>query len=283
MALPRGRSLVLGDPPALFGVINVTPDSFSDGGRYLDPGRALEGALEMVREGVDVIDVGGESSRPGARPIDLDEERRRVEPVIRGIRGALDTPVSIDTVKAEIARMALAEGADIINDVSAMRDDPAMAAVARDSGAPVVLVHRRGTSKDMQDHPRYDDVTREVYEFLEQRIRDLRAEGLEPERVIVDPGIGFGKRVVDNLRLLRDVDELGSLGRPVMIGASRKSFLGKLLGGSPPEARQVGTLAVHAVAILAGAAAIRVHDVPGHRDLIRMIRAVARPEAAGGE
>ncbi len=280
--LSRGRSLVLGDPPAIFAVLNVTPDSFSDGGKYLDPGRALDAALGMVKEGAALIDVGGESTRPGAIPVPAQEERCRVEPVIRKIRAASDIPISIDTTKAEVARMALGEGADMINDVSALRDDPAMASVAREAGAPVVIVHRRGTPRDMQDRPRYDDPTREVYQFLAERTRRLAEEGLASEGLLVDPGIGFGKRVEDNLALLSDIDELRSLGLPVVVGASRKSFLGKVLGGAPVEAREAGTLAAHAAAMLGGAAAVRVHEVRGHADLIRVLSAIER-RGAGGE
>jgi len=283
LGLPGGRELVLGDPPAIFGVLNVTPDSFSDGGRFLDPGRALDAALGMIQAGADVIDVGGESSRPGSQGVDAGEERRRVEPVIRRIREAADIPISIDTVKAEVARMALAEGADIINDISALRDDPGMIPLARDAGVPVVIAHRLGMPRDMQRGPRYDDATREVFQFLAERVRRLAADGIGPERIVVDPGIGFGKRVSDNVELLRDLGELRCLGLPVMVGASRKSFIGNLLGGAPVEARQAGTLAVHGAAVLAGAAAVRVHDVGAHKDLIRVLGALAQgPEDPAG-
>jgi dihydropteroate synthase len=281
--LPRGRRLVLGEPPAIFAVLNVTPDSFSDGGRFADPGVARDAAMAMERDGAAVIDVGGESTRPGAAPVSAEEERRRVEPVIRGIRAASDIPISIDTTKAEVARMALGEGADIINDVSALRDDPSMAAVARAGSAPVVLVHRRGTPRDMQDRPRYDDPAREVYQFLEERTRRLAEQGVGPERVMVDPGIGFGKRMADNLALLLATDELRSLGLPVVVGASRKSFLGKVLGGAPVERREAGTLAAHAAAILGGAAAVRVHQVRDHADLIRVLSSIERGGGGGGE
>jgi dihydropteroate synthase len=281
LALPRGRSLRLGDPPAIFGVINATPDSFSDGGVHLDPGCAIEAVLRMAAAGADAIDVGGESSRPGASPVPADEERRRVEPVIRRIRKALDLPISIDTTKAEVARMALAEGADIVNDVSALRDDPEMVAVVRESGAPAIVLHRKGTSRDMQVEPRYDDPTREVYEFLEDRIRTLEAQGIDPGKVLVDPGIGFGKRLMDNLTLIGDIDELRSLGRPVFVGASRKSFLGSILGGAPVGARDEGTIAAHAAAVLGGAAAIRVHEVTGHRDLLRVLGGLERVQVGG--
>ncbi len=281
LPLHRGRQLQLGDPPAIFGVINVTPDSFSDGGVNLDPGKALESALGMVEAGADAIDVGGESSRPGSTPVPAEEEIRRIQLVLREIRNATDIPLSIDTTKADVARMALDEGADIINDVSALRDDPDMISVARDSGVPLIILHRRGTSRDMQDDPRYDDVVGEVYEFLEGRIQWLERAGISREKVMVDPGIGFGKRLEHNLALIRDVSEFCSLGRPVMIGASRKTFLGNLLG-APVDARETGTLTAHAAAILGGAAAVRVHQVSGHRDMIRVLWAIVRPPAGGG-
>jgi len=283
--LHRGRRLALGDPPALFGVINATPDSFSDGGLHLDPGQAHEAAMAMVEAGVDAIDVGGESSRPGSRPVSLREEWSRVQPVLRRIRKTTEIPISVDTTKAELARMALEEGADIINDVSALRDDPKMISVARESGAPIIILHRLGTSRDMQDNPGYDDVVGEVYSFLSDRLRALESEGIDSEKVIVDPGIGFGKLLEHNLALIRDTGELCSLGRPVLVGASRKSFLGKLLGLQVQD-REAGTLAAHAVAIAGGASALRVHQVPGHRDLIRVLWALSRPAAtraaAGG-
>jgi dihydropteroate synthase len=228
--------------------------------------------------------VGGESTRPGAAAVEAAEERRRVEPVIRRIRQATNVPISIDTTKAEVARMALAEGADLVNDISALRDDPAMAGLALETGAPVILMHRRGTVRDMQDDPRYDDVTREVLQFLARRVRELSDQGLDPEKMVVDPGIGFGKTVEHNLALLRDVDELRSLGRPVLVGASRKSFMAKLPGGSTEMKKEVRTLAAHGAAALGGAAALRVHDVVLHRELLRVLWAIAGQPAstAGG-
>lgn len=273
--LSGGRALRLGEPPAIFGVINATPDSFSDGGRFLAADAARDRALEMIEEGVNVIDVGGESTRPNAEPVSAAEETGRVVPVVLSIRATSTIPISIDTTKASVAAAALDAGADIINDVSALLEDSAMAPLARDRGAPVILMHRRGTPKDMQLDPRYDDVAREVYEFLAARVRALRRQGLDPDRMIVDPGIGFGKTVEHNLTLLRDLDELRSLGLPVLVGASRKSFMGRLLGELDVEERLASTLAAHAAAVLFGASAIRVHDVRQHRHLVTVLQAIS--------
>ncbi len=302
LPLRDGRRIEMGDPPAIMGVINATPDSFSDGGRHLDPGRALDAALQMEEDGAALIDIGGESTRPGSEPVSVEEEWGRVEPVLRRIRGAAAVPISIDTTKAEVARRALDAGADVINDISALLDDPAMARVALDTGAPVILMHRRGKPRDMQIDPRYHDVTREVYEFLDERIRTLQREGIDPARIVVDPGIGFGKKVEHNLALLRDVDELRGLGKPVLVGASRKSFMGSLLPVSKDEGaprdegvpkdkvsswgaahrHEVSTLAAHAAAAHAGAAMLRVHEVRAHSDYFRIVWAIAgsgRPQA----
>lgn len=275
LSLSGGRVLRLGDPPAVFGVINATPDSFSDGGRYLAVDAARSRAAEMVAEGVDAIDVGGESTRPGASEVAVDEEIERVVPIIRAIRAESVVPISVDTTKADVARAALDAGADIVNDVSALTADSKMADVARDRGALVILMHRRGGPKDMQIDPRYTDVVREVYEYLAARVQFAVDQGLDRERLIVDPGIGFGKTVEHNLTLLRDLDEFRCLGLPVLVGASRKSFMGRLLGELPPENRLASTLAAHAVSVMCGAAALRVHDVVEHRHLATILHAIA--------
>jgi len=291
LPLRDGRRIEMGDPPAIMGVINATPDSFSDGGRHIDPGLALAAALQMEEDGAAIIDIGGESTRPGSEGVSAEEEWRRVEPVLRRIRGAAGVPISIDTTKADVARRALDAGADVINDVSALLDDPAMAKVAVETGAPVILMHRRGRPRDMQIDPRYDNVSREVYEFLDERIRTLEREGIDPARIVVDPGIGFGKKVVHNLSLLRDIDELRGLGKPVLVGASRKSFMGRLL--SPPKDensswgaehwREVSTLAAHGAAAQSGAAILRVHEVRSHRDYLRILWAIAGPDRTPAE
>jgi len=265
LALARGR-LMLGQRTLVMGVLNVTPDSFSDGGRFLDPRAAVERAHLMVREGADLIDVGGESTRPGAKPVPLSEELRRVIPVIETLSGAFRTGtenrplLSVDTRRAEVARRAAAAGADLINDVSGLSHDPAMAATVADSGLPVVIQHTRGTPETMQRFPRYRHLLPEIAAFLRARIDQAVRAGVREDRIVVDPGIGFGKRRRDNLAILRHLRALTSLGRPILIGASRKSFL-KGHGDLPPAGRLEASLAAEALAIAEGADIIRVHDV----------------------
>ncbi len=253
---------------AVMGILNVTPDSFSDGGRHSDIESAVARGVEMVREGASIVDVGGESTRPGAAPVSAAEELHRVLPVIRGLRQRVPAPISIDTYKAEVARKALEAGADMVNDVSALRFDPAMAGLVARERVPVVLMHMQGRPRTMQLAPRYDDVVREVMLFLRERVAHAVRSGVAPERIVVDPGIGFGKNPDHNLALLRRLRALGSLGRPVLVGLSRKSFLGRLEqpGGSAqppagPEGRLAGSLAGATAAVLAGAHMVRVHDV----------------------
>jgi dihydropteroate synthase len=263
----------------LMGVLNVTPDSFSDGGKFPDVDRAVAHALEMARAGADIIDVGGESSRPGAVPVSADEELRRVVPVIERLR---DLVVSVDTTKAEVAEKALAAGARIVNDISALSFDPQMVDVVRDAGAGAVLMHMQGTPQTMQQKPRYDDVVVEVGSFLTERIAFAEAQGLKKTQIAVDPGIGFGKTVEDNLRLLAHLDEFSSLGCPLLVGTSRKSFIGKVLApleaGTAREAggRLWGTAATVAWAVAHGARILRVHDVAEMYDVVRMVEAVQR-------
>jgi len=248
-----GRVLVMG-------VLNVTPDSFSDGGAFLNPDAAADRALAMEREGADIIDIGGESSRPGAEPVPLEEELRRVLPVLERLRGRLRIPISIDTTKAEVAEAALQAGAEIVNDVSALRFDPRMGEVVARSGAGLVLMHMRGTPKTMQQDPTYADVVAEVRDFLAQRVEHAVSLGIDRELIAIDPGIGFGKTVEHNLELLRRLPELCELGHPVLVGPSRKSFIGAVLN-LPVEERLEGTLAACAVAVVRGADIVRVHDV----------------------
>ena len=242
------------------GIVNVTPDSFSDGGRYLDADRAVARGEEMARDGADIIDIGGESTRPGAGSVSAREEMERVLPVIRGLRRNASIPISIDTAKAEVARAALEEGADLVNDISALRFDPAMASLVAAEKVPVVLMHMQGTPRTMQQNPAYEDVVAEVKGFLLGRVQFAIEAGVERERIIVDPGIGFGKNLDHNLALLRGLPALAALGRPVLVGASRKTFIGKLLDAGPEE-RLEGSLAAAVAAVLAGANMIRVHDV----------------------
>src|SRR5215207_2516208 len=228
--LARGISLPIGPRPLVMGIVNVTPDSFSDGGRFAAADSAITHALRLAAEGADLLDVGGESSRPGSKPVTLEEELARVVPVVRSLAGQLSTPISVDTTKAEVARQALAAGASILNDITAGLGDPDMVAVARESGAGVVLMHMQGTPETMQRNPAYADVVTEVCDFLAARVRAWVAAGVPAERITIDPGIGFGKTFDHNLTLLRNLDALSAIGRPVLLGVSRKGFLGQITG-----------------------------------------------------
>lgn len=258
---------------ALMGIVNVTPDSFSDGGRYFDPGKAISHGIDLAREGADIIDVGGESTRPGARPLSAREEIERILPVIRGLRRTAPIPISIDTYKADVARAALAEGADMVNDISALRFDAAMAPLIAAEKVPVVLMHMQGAPQTMQQRPRYQNVVQEVREFLQSRIHFALEAGVEADRIIIDPGIGFGKELDHNLALLRGIPTLVSLGRPILVGPSRKTFIGKILEVGPEE-RLEGSLAAAVAAVLAGANMIRTHDVKEARRAIRIADAL---------
>jgi len=257
------------------GVLNVTPDSFSDGGRFLKPDQAVRHAKEMATAGADIIDVGGESTRPGSEPISLKEELRRVIPVIE--RLSLDVPVSIDTCKAEVARRALQAGARWVNDISALRFDPKMAELIAESQAPVILMHMKGTPKDMQRDPHYESVVDEIWSFLEERIEFAMAVGIQREQIIIDPGIGFGKRMQDNLAILAGLERFKSLGRPILLGTSRKSFIGRVLG-LPLEERLEGTAVTLAIGLMKGARIFRVHDVGHAVRVIRMAEAILHEE-----
>ena len=246
-------------PPSVMGVVNVTPDSFSDGGMNLDPADAIAAARRMLDEGAAIVDVGGESTRPGAEPVSQDEELRRVLPVLEGLRGS---PVSIDTAKAEVARRALELGVEFVNDVTALRGDPQMAGLLADSEAYVCLMHMLGEPRTMQTNPRYEDVVDDVRAFLEERLAFAIDFGIDEERICIDPGIGFGKTVEHNFELLRRLSELAALGRPVVVGFSRKRSLGRILGD--PEATTGPLSASLAAAVTAyqrGATILRVHDV----------------------
>lgn len=273
----RGRDVVRGGGPYVWGILNVTPDSFSDGGLYFKPEDAQDAARRMLDEGADILDIGGESTRPGAAPIEIEEEWRRVGPVIAAVKRAVPAAlVSVDTYKSEVARRALDAGADIVNDISADRMDPALWDVVAEARCGYILMHMQGTPATMQMSPHYNDCVREVGEFLAQKITALDLSGIVPERVIPDPGIGFGKRLKDNLTLLANLAALQQIvGRPLLVGPSRKRFIGDVLG-VPVEERLEGTLAACALAVWQGAAIIRVHDVrPARRacDLAAAIRA----------
>jgi len=254
------------------GVVNVTPDSFSDGGLYLDPAAAVSHGLELVEDGADLLDVGGESTRPGAEPVDEAEELRRVVPVVEGLAGA-GVPISVDTSKAVAAAAALDAGAEIVNDVTALRGDSRMAALCAAREATVVLMHMRGEPRTMQRGPVYEDVVAEVGEFLAERDAAARAAGIAAERIWLDPGIGFGKAEAHNLELLRRLGELKALGRPLVVGTSRKSFIGRVDGSAASE-RLGGTIASSVLAAAEGAAVLRVHDVAEMAQAARVAAAV---------
>ena len=262
------------------GILNVTPDSFSDGGEYLDSSRAVDRALAMLEQGASIIDVGPESTRPGSRSVDAAEQIRRAIPVIEGIRRARpDTCISIDTRLAEVAAEAIRAGARIVNDVSALRDDPQMLGVVAGSDVSVVLMHMRGTPDTMQrgGGPEYDDVVREVGEFLLARREAALAGGIAGERIILDPGIGFGKRAEHNWQLLAAIDHFVQLGSSILIGASRKRFLGTSDGRDDPKSRVAGSVACAVVAAMKGAAIVRVHDVAETVEALQVVKAVSRP------
>jgi len=256
------------------GIVNVTPDSFSDGGLFLDPARAIEHGKHLIEEGAAIVDVGGESTRPGAEPVPEAEELRRVMPVVEALAGA-GAEISIDTTKAEVARRALEAGATIVNDVSALRFDPGLAALTAEAGATCVLMHMLGEPRTMQADPRYDDVVADVKAFLEERLAFAVARGIPEERVWLDPGIGFGKTVDHNLELIDRLDEIVAIGRPVVFGASRKTFLGKITGRQVDE-RLAGTIAVNIIAYRRGARVFRVHDVAETADALKVTAATVR-------
>ncbi len=262
-------------PFRIVGILNVTPDSFSDGGRFLERDAAAAHGRELVADGADILDVGGESTRPGAEPVSVEEERRRVVPVLEDLAGA-DAQLSVDTSKVAVARAALDAGASCVNDVTAFRSEPAMAALVAERGADCCLMHMRGEPRTMQDDPRYDDVVSEVKAFLEERLTFAVREGVAEERIHLDPGIGFGKTVEHNLELMRRLDEIAALGRPVMIGVSRKAFLGRITGRSV-EDRVAATVAASVLAWERGAAMLRVHDVAAVRDGLAVAGATVGP------
>jgi dihydropteroate synthase len=262
----------------VMGVLNVTPDSFSDGGEWFDGDAAVAHGLEMVAQGAGIVDVGGESTRPGADPVPATEELRRVVGVVERLAGS-GAQVSVDTTKPAVARAALDAGATYVNDVTALRD-PAMAALVAERGCDCCLMHMLGEPRTMQDDPRYDDVVDDVRAFLEQRAADAVAAGVAPERIQVDPGIGFGKTMRHNLELLRRLDEIVALGFPVVIGTSRKSFLGRITGRDDPRQRLHGTIASNVMALERGARVFRVHDVAAVRDALAVAAATLRPDGA---
>ena len=258
----------------IMGVANVTPDSFSDGGRYIQPEKAISHGLELAAEGAAIVDIGGESTRPGALPVGAEEELRRVLPVIAGLTAAgTAARISVDTSKAQVASEALEAGATFVNDVTALRGDPGMASLVASSGADLCLMHMLGEPRTMQDDPRYEDVVSEVKAFLEERLQFAVREGVDEERILLYPGIGFGKTAAHNLELIDRLDEIVALGRPVVIGASRKSFIGRITGRQDPFDRVAGTAAVNVLAYERGARVFRVHDVAPSHDALAMVAA----------
>ena len=269
----RTRTFDFAHGPLVMGILNVTPDSFSDAGMYPDARAAVARGLELAAQGADIIDVGGESSRPGARPVTLEHELERVLPVIRRLAAQTDAPISIDTTKAEVARQALAAGAQLVNDISALAFDPDMAAVVAASGAPVVLMHMRGTPETMQQDTRYADLLAELSVFFHERILFARSAGIAAEKIIIDPGIGFGKALEDNFAIIKNLHALTALGRPVLVGPSRKACIGRVTGRQAAE-RDPGTAGAVAVAVYNGAHILRVHNPAMMRDAALVAAAI---------
>ena len=276
LRLPGGRTLALGERTLVMGIINVTPDSFADGGAHRDPDHAVAAALQFEADGADIIDVGGESTRPGAAAVPADEEARRVVPVLRRLVPRLRVPVSIDTCKPEIARQALEHGAALVNDVSGLSHDPDLAAVGAAAGVPLVLTHMRGRSGDMYRHAAYDDVVREVVAELGAAVSRATAAGMARDQLVLDPGLGFAKRPAQTFAVLARLGALAALDRPILVGPSRKSFLQDALGACPPGEREWGTAAAVASAVLLGAHIVRVHGV---REMTQVVRVADRVRA----
>jgi dihydropteroate synthase len=264
------------------GVINVTPDSFSDGGQFFEKERAVAQGLQLAADGADLIDVGGESTRPYSKGISADEEMNRVIPVIEALKKELTIPISIDTLKAQVAREALRCGASMVNDISALRSDPEMASVVAEAGVPVILMHMKGTPADMQVNPSYDDVAAEIIAFLKEVMDQAVSRGVRRERIIVDPGIGFGKTFDHNLEILRELDRFQCLQAPILVGSSRKAFIGRILDRKVYE-RDTGTMATVAAAVMNGAHIVRVHNVKQAVETVRVIDAIKRGGIEGAE
>lgn len=270
--------LEVGAKVRVMGILNVTPDSFSDGGRFVSEKALLDQAAVMVAAGADIIDIGGESSRPFAKPVPVEKEMARVVGAIKSIRKYHSIPLSIDTTKAAVAQKALEAGADFINDISALRFDPEMISLVRRTDVPVIIMHMKGTSADMQVAPFYEDVVAEISTFLEERLRWAEERGVERDRFIVDPGIGFGKTVTHNLTILNRLGEFKKIGCPLLVGHSRKAFIGSILGREVDD-RDVATAAISALCVLNGASIVRVHDVDKTVQAVRMVEAITRENA----
>lgn len=269
------HEIIIRSNPLVMGILNVTPDSFSDGGAYATVEQAVNHARRMEAEGADIIDIGAESSRPGAEPIDASEELRRLIPVVKAVRGAVSLPISVDTTKAVVAQSAIQAGAVMVNDISALQGDPLMAGLVSETGVAVVLMHRQGTPQTMQKSPRYHNVVEEVAAFLQQRAQDAIVRGIRPSQIILDPGFGFGKLQEHNLHMLAQFETFTKLGYPVLAGLSRKQFIGHLTR-QPVHEREFGNAGAVAVAVLKGAQIIRVHDVRAMKDTAVVVSAISR-------
>jgi dihydropteroate synthase len=268
--------------PLVMGILNVTPDSFSDGGRFADPAAAIEHGIRMAEQGAAIIDIGGESTRPGAQRIDAPGQLRRILPVIHGLAGKVKAVLSVDTTLSTVAAAAIDAGAAIVNDISAGTEDPAMLPLVAARGASVILMHMQGKPATLQQSPHYDDVVAEVKAYLAQRAAAARSAGIAPHRILLDPGIGFGKTVEHNLLLLRDLRMLAELPHPLVLGTSRKSFIGKITGDTEPSQRVMGTAATVAWCVANRAAVVRVHDVEAMNKVVKVIVSIQRPGMGGG-
>ncbi len=260
----------------LMGVLNVTPDSFSDGGLHFDIGRAVEHAIKLVEDGADIIDIGGESTRPGSNAVSADEELSRTIPVIESVARRLAAPISIDTCKAEVAMRAINAGASIVNDISGLRFDPAMAKAVASLGVPVIVMHIKGIPRDMQKNPVYEALVPEIMDYLRTSIRMAVEAGIREDMIVVDPGIGFGKNFDHNLQILRDLNEFTALGKPIAVGVSRKAFIGRILSGAPTSERLEGTAAAVAISIINGANIVRAHDVKEIAKVVKVADAIKK-------
>jgi len=260
----------------IMGILNVTPDSFSDGGLYFDRTKAIKRAFQIIEEGADMIDIGGESTRPGSEPITIDEELRRTIPVIEVLAENIKIPISIDTYKSEVAKKALDAGASMVNDISGLRFDPLMADVVSMYGVPVVVMHIKGTPRDMQQNPVYEALIPEIMDYLRTSIHIAEQSGIPGDRIIVDPGIGFGKTFDHNLEIINNLQEFTLLEKPILIGPSRKAFIGKILGDVPAQERIEGTIAAVAICVMKGANIVRVHDIREIAKVVKVVDAIKR-------
>jgi dihydropteroate synthase len=272
----RGYTLEFSQKTHIMGILNVTPNSFSDGGMYFEKSRAVERARRMVGEGADIIDIGGLSTRPGSEPVSVDEEIRRTAPVIEALAPEVDVPISIDTYRADVARAALGAGASMVNDISGLRFDPEMPVLVSEHNVPVVLMHIKGTPRDMQTDPAYEALVPEIMDYLRQSIRIAEDAGVPKDMIVIDPGIGFGKTFDHNLEIINRLNEFTLLEKPVLVGPSRKAFMGDILGGIPPVERAFGTAASVTASILNGASIVRVHDVAEMAMVVRVADAIKR-------